>query len=598
MSGRIYLSSPDVGVAEEEALVRAIRSGWVAPLGPEVDAFERDLAARVGVAHGVALNSGTAALHLGLLTLGVQPGDVVITATLTFAATANAIVYVGAEPFFVDAELGTGNLDPELLVKALVSLTTAGERVAAIVPVDLLGKAVDYTAIERIAECFGVPVLADAAESLGATHRGKAVGSFGRASILSFNGSKIITTSGGGAQTGAQAVIVAIARADAALLRRVKDACRPLGLEMKVVPPLEQILSHGGQLVDVRDVSIEDLIGRQPVDTNVESIAGYLTGKRVLVTGAGGSIGVELCRQIHRFGPAELIMLDRDETGLQTAQFAIRGHGLLDSSEVVLVDIRDAATLEQIFAERRPEVVFHAAALKHLPMLQQYPHEAWKTNVLGTRNVLAAAHAAGVGTFVNISTDKAADPVSVLGYSKRLAERLTAWTGRQAGRPYLSVRFGNVLGRGSMVPLFQQMIEQGGPLTVTHPDVTRYFMTIPEACQLVVQAGGVGKPGEVLILDMGEPVRILDVATRMIEMSGRGIEIVLTGLREGEKLHEVLVAEGETDERPQHPKISHSQVPELSPEELDHEEWLDASMIGAADRVEAMASAVSGGRDQ
>lgn len=198
MNERIYMSSPDVGQLEEEALVRALRSGWVAPLGPEVDAFEQEVAERVGVAHGVALSSGTAALHLGLITLGVGPGDVVLTSTLTFAATANAIVYTGAEPYFIDALPDTGNMNPALLREALVSLRAAGERVGAIVPVDLLGKAVDYTSILAIADEFEVPVLADAAESLGATHRGKAAGSFGRASIVSFNGNKIMTTSGGG----------------------------------------------------------------------------------------------------------------------------------------------------------------------------------------------------------------------------------------------------------------------------------------------------------------------------------------------------------------------------------------------------------------
>jgi dTDP-glucose 4,6-dehydratase len=219
--------------------------------------------------------------------------------------------------------------------------------------------------------------------------------------------------------------------------------------------------------------------------------------------------------------------------------------------------------------------VFHAAALKHLPMLEQYPDEAWKTNVLGTLNVLRAAEAANVSTFVNISTDKAANPTSVLGHSKRVAEKLTAWMAERTGQRYLSVRFGNVIGsRGSMLPTFRKLIEAGGPITVTHPDVTRYFMTIPEACQLVVQAGGIGRRGEVLILDMGEPVLILDVAKRMIAQSGKDIEIVFTGLRHGEKLHEELVGEGEGDERPFHPKISHAHVDTISPEVLDHEGWV------------------------
>lgn len=375
--------------------------------------------------------------------------------------------------------------------------------------------------------------------------------------------------------TGARTLIVAIAKADAQLMTRVAEVADPLGLHVKVLPPLDEVLKGSTQVNDLRDLTIEDLLGRRPVDTDVESIAHYLTGKRVLVTGAGGSIGSELCRQIHRFGPAELIMLDRDETGLQAAELGVQGHGLLNGREVVLADIRDPQALRRIFAGRRPEVVFHAAALKHLPMLQQYPEEAWKTNVLGTLNVLRAAREAGVDAFINISTDKAADPTSVLGHSKRLAEQLTAALAEETRRPYLSVRFGNVLGsRGSMLPLFTSMIEKGGPLTVTHPDVTRYFMTIPEACQLVVQAGAIGKPGEVLILDMGEPVRILDIARRMIEMSGRDIKIVFTGLRDGEKLHEALRTEGETDHRPVHPLISHAQVAPIAPPELVWRRWV------------------------
>ena len=372
------------------------------------------------------------------------------------------------------------------------------------------------------------------------------------------------------AQTsGADAIIIGIAKADAPLLQEVTDLAGEAGLRVMVLPLLDEILEGKSRLGDVRDIAIEDIIGRHPVDTQVESIAGFLAGKRVLVTGAGGSIGSELCRQISKFSPAELIMLDRDETGLQQSQLSVSGNGLLATKEVVLADIRDLGALRAIFDDRRPEVVFHAAALKHLPMLEQYPDEAWKTNVLGTQNVIDASKAVGVGTFVNISTDKAANPTSVLGHSKRLAERLTAWAADETGARYLSVRFGNVLGsRGSMLPVFTSLIEAGGPVTITHPDVTRFFMTIPEACHLVVQAGGIGSPGEVLILDMGEPVRILDIAERMIAMSGRDVGIVFTGLREGEKMHEELVGDGESDNRPVHPKISHTSVPALDPSGL------------------------------
>ncbi|MCK2026489.1 polysaccharide biosynthesis protein [Microbacterium sp. SSW1-47] len=377
------------------------------------------------------------------------------------------------------------------------------------------------------------------------------------------------------ARTGATVLVIAIGRADAVLLRRLTDEAEAAGLRVVVTPTLSSMVSGEESPGDVRDISIEDLIGRHPVDTNVELIAGYVTGRRVLVTGAGGSIGSELCRQLAKFGPRELIMLDRDETGLQMAQLSTAGHGLLDTNDVVLADIRDTVTLTELLRQRRPEVIFHAAALKHLPMLEQYPDEAWKTNVLGTLNVLTAAREAGVDTFVNISTDKAANPTSVLGHSKRVAEKLTAWAGEETGMRYLSVRFGNVIGsRGSMLPTFRSLIDAGGPITVTHPDVTRYFMTIPEACQLVIQAGAIGRPGEILILDMGEPVRILDVAKRMIAMSGKSIEIVFTGLRHGEKLHEELVGVRENLERPFHPKVAHTRADVISPDRLDKDGWL------------------------
>ena len=375
-------------------------------------------------------------------------------------------------------------------------------------------------------------------------------------------------------RTGATRLVIALGNVDSALLRQLSDAAQAAGMSVSVTPMVTDFMLDSPTRIDVRDIQIEDLIGRHPVDTNVELIAGYITGKRVLVTGAGGSIGSELCRQLAKFGPSELIMLDRDETGLQTAQLGTTGNGLLDSNEVVLADIRDATVLNAIFDERRPEVVFHAAALKHLPMLEQYPDEAWKTNVLGSLNVLQAAQRVGVSHFVNISTDKAANPTSVLGHSKRVAEKLTAWAGEQTGMQYLSVRFGNVIGsRGSMLPTFQRLIAEDRPITVTHPDATRYFMTIPEACQLVIQAGGIGRAGEVLILDMGEPVSILEVARRMISMSGKDIEIVFTGLRHGEKLHEELVGSREHLERPFHPQISHANADSISPERLDKAGW-------------------------
>lgn len=308
-----------------------------------------------------------------------------------------------------------------------------------------------------------------------------------------------------------------------------------------------------------------DVLGRHQVDTDITAIADYLRDKRVLVTGAGGSIGSELCRQISTFAPAELIMLDRDESALHAVQLSIDGVASLDSPGVVLADIRDASAIAGIFRDRRPDVVFHAAALKHLTMLEQYPAEAVKTNVWGTLFVLEAATASGVSRFVNISTDKAANPCSVLGYTKRIAEGLTASVAATTEGSFLSVRFGNVLGsRGSVLTTFAAQITAGGPVTVTDPLVTRYFMTVQEAVQLVIQAAVIGSKGEALVLDMGEPVRIADVAKQLVEWSDRDIEIVYTGLHHGEKLHEELFGVGEPDVRPAHPLISHVTVPPVS----------------------------------
>jgi len=380
------------------------------------------------------------------------------------------------------------------------------------------------------------------------------------------------------AKTKATTLIIAIGGADSSLLREISDHARSAQLQIKVFPPLEEILEGRSRLKDLRDISIEDLIGRQVVQMDLESVAGYIQGKRVLVTGAGGSIGAEICRQLTKLAPAQLMMLDRDESGLQETQLSVHGNGLLDSDDVILVSIRDRERVLALFEERRPEVVFHAAALKHLPTLERYPYEAWKTNVLGTQNVIDAALSVGVECFVNISTDKAANPTSILGHSKRAAEQLTAWAAGQGEGRYISVRFGNVIGsRGSMFPVFSKLIEGGGPLTVTHPDATRYFMTIPEACHLVLQAGAIGRAAEVLILDMGTPVRILDIAQRMIDMSGRDISIVFTGLRDGEKLHEDLVGDGESDRRPIHPKISHTIVPPVDRADLTFESWIAAA---------------------
>ncbi|WP_285690710.1 nucleoside-diphosphate sugar epimerase/dehydratase [Actinoplanes sp. NBRC 103695] len=366
--------------------------------------------------------------------------------------------------------------------------------------------------------------------------------------------------------TGARTVIFAVANVDAKIIREVRRRALDAGADFKVVPSFTELLDGKVTAADVRDVNIADLLGRHQVETDLDAIAGYLKGKRVLVTGAGGSIGSELCRQLHRFEPAELMMLDRDESALHAVQLSIHGRALLDSPELILADLRDAQRVSAIFARRRPQVVFHAGALKHLSLLEANPGEAVKSNVWGTQTVLEACAAAGVERFVNISTDKAANPTSVLGFSKRITERLTAHAATVGAGTYLSVRFGNVLGsRGSVLTAFAAQVAAGGPVTVTDPDVTRYFMTVQEAVQLVIQAAAIGRDGEALVLEMGQPVPIAQVARQMAEQADAPVEIIYTGLRPGEKLHEDLFGEGEADVRPLHPLISHVAVPALNP---------------------------------
>jgi len=375
------------------------------------------------------------------------------------------------------------------------------------------------------------------------------------------------------ARTGATVLVIAIARASGTAIRDLTAEAERCGLVPKVIPSIAELLSGVARIEGVRDPRITDLLGRRPVETDVASVAGYFAGKRILVTGAGGSIGSELCRQLHRFEPAELIMLDRDESALHAVQLNLHGRALLDADGSVLADIRDQRRIRQVFEQFQPQIVFHAAALKHLPLLERYPSEALKTNVWGTCTVLEAAAACGVESFVNISTDKAAAPVSVLGYSKRAAERLTAYMAGHSAGTYLSVRFGNVLGsRGSVLTALTAQVAAGGPVTVTHPEVSRYFMTADEAVQLVLQAAVIGRDGEVLVLDMGEQVRIADMARRLVATVPRQVDIVYTGLRPGEKLTEDLLGPGEQDERPYHPLIRH--VP-VSPLPLDAVTGLD-----------------------
>ncbi|RKN16040.1 polysaccharide biosynthesis protein [Micromonospora musae] len=368
-------------------------------------------------------------------------------------------------------------------------------------------------------------------------------------------------------RTGANSVIFSVANADAALIREIREATLPTGAAFKVLPPVRDLVDHRITVTDVRDVQISDLLGRRQVVGDLSLSTNGLTGRRILVTGAGGSIGSELCRQVMKADPGELMMLDRDESALHGLQMSLSGKAMLDGPELILADLRDDERIRRIIRERRPEIIFHAAALKHLTLLQRHPGEAVMTNVWGTLSVLDACQ--DVAKFVNISTDKAADPISVLGYSKRITERLTAHAASRFPGTFLSVRFGNVLSsRGSVVTAFQRQIEAGKPLTVTHAEVTRYLMTVQEAVHLVLQAAEIGRDGEALVLDMGEPVRIADLARQMAEQAASAVPIVYTGLRPGEKLHEDLFGTGEVDTRPFHPLVSHVAVPALDPMEV------------------------------
>ncbi|WP_371177429.1 polysaccharide biosynthesis protein [Buchananella felis] len=300
-----------------------------------------------------------------------------------------------------------------------------------------------------------------------------------------------------------------------------------------------------------------------------DAVRAQFAGKRVLVTGAGGSIGTELCRQIYQLKPSELVLLDRDESGLHATQLLLEGRALLDNAHVVLADLRDTERMEQIFAEKRPEIVVHAAALKHAPLLEQYPAEAWKTNVLGSDTVLSLSVKYGVKHLINISTDKAASPTTALGFSKRVAERLTSWYGQTQELEYCSVRFGNVLGaRGSALWAFASQLNHGQPVTVTDPDVVRYFMTVAQACQLVLEAGVEAACGDVLVLDMGDPVRIVRVVEEMAAEAGVEPHFEFTGLRPGEKLEEIRLDPNEQLVACNHPHVSRAHVEPLDPAEL------------------------------
>ena len=345
---------------------------------------------------------------------------------------------------------------------------------------------------------------------------------------------------------GIDEIIIAIPSASRSALKPLIEICKETGCRIQILPGMYQIIKGDVNVSNLREVQIEDLLGRDPIEVNVDEIIGYVQNKTVLVTGGGGSIGSELCRQIARHNPRRLIILDIYENNAYEIQQELK-QSCPELDLVVLIgSVRNTMRVDEIFREYRPDIVYHAAAHKHVPLMEDSPNEAIKNNVFGTLKVAAAADRYGVGKFVMISTDKAVNPTNIMGASKRICEMIIQKMNRNSRTEYVAVRFGNVLGsNGSVVPLFKKQIEQGGPVTVTHPDIIRYFMTIPEAVSLVLQAGAYARGGEIFVLDMGEPMKILDLARNMIKLSGyrvdEDIKIEFTGLRPGEKMYEELL---------------------------------------------------------
>jgi FlaA1/EpsC-like NDP-sugar epimerase len=360
-------------------------------------------------------------------------------------------------------------------------------------------------------------------------------------------------------------VLIAIPSAPGDVRRRVLEICRTARVPVKTLPALHELISGDHQLArQLRPVQVEDVLGREPVDVDLEQISSYLAGQTVLVTGAGGSIGSELCRQIARVGAARLVLVDHSEAALFEIERELVDERDYTPAVPVLGDVKDRRKMADVFEKYEPAVVFHAAAYKHVPLLEANPVEAVRNNVLATRTLAEVAVEHGAKRFVYVSTDKAANPKNVLGQSKAIGEWIVEAYGmrRDVDTRFVAVRFGNVLASsGSVIPTFRKQIERGGPVTVTHPDMTRYFMTIPEAVSLIVQAGAIGGKGQVFVLDMGEPVSILELAKNMIRLSGKDeaeIDIRFVGARAGEKLHEELWGDGEDVQPTEHAKIRRS----------------------------------------
>ena len=363
--------------------------------------------------------------------------------------------------------------------------------------------------------------------------------------------------------TKAQILVVAISNITSANLIELERRCMDLNITLRVIPSALEIMKRNLKLSDVSTLTIEEILGRQQIDYHGEDLVSFFKNKRVLVTGAGGSIGSEIARQISRINNSGLFLLDRNENSLLELSLSINGDGLFDNNNIILCDIRDSLSVAKLIEKLKPDIVFHAAALKHLVLLEKFPEEAHKTNVVATKNLIDSCIENNTKFFINISTDKAADPISELGKTKYICERIISGI-NAPDKTYISVRFGNVVGsNGSFLNTFKQQIFNGSAVTVTHPEVSRYFMTIEEAVYLVLKSVLVGKCGETLILDMGEPVKIVDVAKKMIADSGKSIRISFTGLRTGEKLNEVIIGENEKFYYGDNKYIRHTRVPPI-----------------------------------
>jgi pyridoxal phosphate-dependent aminotransferase EpsN len=687
-----------MGGRELAFVAGTFETNWLSTVGPDVDAFEKEMEQRIGVP-AAALSSGTAALHLGLQLMGVQAGDEVFCPTLTFAATCNPVLHLGARPVFIDSERETWNLDPNVLGEALRAKERAGKLPRAVIVVHQYGQCADMDPIRELCGRYEIPILEDAAQALGATYKGRAAGTLGAAGVFSFNGNKIITTAGGGMLVSPNRawvekarfwslqsrdagrtyqhseigfnyrmsnVLAAIGRGQLqvldsrveqrraiafryrdgfadlpgvslmpqspngihtnwlstflidedkfgcsrdALIRRLDAAnveARPVWRPMHLQPlhadcerfggaVAEDLFQRGICLPSSSSLSWDDQLyvinvireaagaaacaspsaKKQPVDAAVEddSVRRSIAGRVVLVTGAAGSIGSELCRQIARFDPAAIVGFDIAESGLFELELQMRVDFPAVTFHAEIGSIQNPARLDEVMNQFRPASVYHAAAYKHVPLMESHPFEAVENNIFATYNLGLAAIAHGVENFVLISSDKAVRPTSIMGVTKRIAE-LVLLGMQQGATKFVAVRFGNVMdSTGSVMPIFRRQIAQGGPVTVTDPEMERFFMTLAEAGELVLQAAAMGAAGQICVLDMGQPVKIVDLALRMIREAGytpgKEIAIEFTGRRPGEKLREEMATYMEATESTRYENIRVLNAPAIDHQKLN-----------------------------